>query len=105
MHRDGADDAARAFTPTDLNMLARVSDPQVSPDGRYVVYVQRETDLEANRGRNDLWLRRPRERDRRSRAASRSIPPTTRIRAGRSTAPASTSCPRAPARSRSGACR
>ena len=46
----------RALTPTDLNMLARISDPQVSPDGRYVVYVQRETDLEANRGRSDLWL-------------------------------------------------
>jgi dipeptidyl aminopeptidase/acylaminoacyl peptidase len=51
----GADDP-RAFTPTDLNALARTSDPQVSPNGRYVVYVQRETDFEANRGRNDLWL-------------------------------------------------
>src|SRR5688572_14294506 len=49
-------DNSRAFTTSDLNALARVSDPQVSPDGRYVVYVQRETDLEANRGRNDLWL-------------------------------------------------
>jgi dipeptidyl aminopeptidase/acylaminoacyl peptidase len=48
--------AAGALTPTDLNMLARVSDPQVSPDGRHVVYVQRETDLDANRGRSDLWL-------------------------------------------------
>src|SRR3954471_2575098 len=51
-----AADAGRVFTPTDLNMLARVSDPQISPNGRYVVYVQRETDLEANRGRSDLWL-------------------------------------------------
>ncbi len=51
-----AADASRVLTPTDLNGLARVSDPQVSPDGRYVVYVQRETDFEANRGRNDLWL-------------------------------------------------
>jgi Tol biopolymer transport system component len=33
-----------------------VSDPQVSPDGRFVVYAQRDTDLEANRGRTDLWL-------------------------------------------------
>jgi dipeptidyl aminopeptidase/acylaminoacyl peptidase len=49
-------DAARALTPTDLNSLARVSDPQVSPDGRYVVYAQRDTDLDANRGRTDLWL-------------------------------------------------
>jgi dipeptidyl aminopeptidase/acylaminoacyl peptidase len=52
----GADGAGRALTPTDLNMLARVSDPHVSPDGRYVVYVQRETDLDGNRGRSDLWL-------------------------------------------------
>ncbi|HEV7609710.1 MAG TPA: S9 family peptidase [Steroidobacteraceae bacterium] len=55
-HNVGAADAARALTPTDLNLLARVSDPQVSPDGRRVVYVQRETDLPANRGRSDLWL-------------------------------------------------
>ena len=52
----GAAEDSRAFTPTDLNLLARVSDPQVSPDGRLVVYAQRETDLDANRGRIDLWL-------------------------------------------------
>jgi dipeptidyl aminopeptidase/acylaminoacyl peptidase len=52
----GADVPSRPLTPADLNMLARLSDPQVSPDGRYVVYVQRETDLDANRGRTDLWL-------------------------------------------------
>ncbi|HEY6126364.1 MAG TPA: S9 family peptidase [Steroidobacteraceae bacterium] len=51
-----ADVASRTFTPTDLNKLARISDPQVSPDGHYVVYVQRETDLDTNRGRTDLWL-------------------------------------------------
>ena len=44
------------FTPADLVNLARVSDPQVSPDGRWAVFSLRETDLEANRGRNDLWL-------------------------------------------------
>jgi len=47
---------AAPFTAQDLNTLARVADPQVSPDGRYVVYTQRETDMEANRGRTDLWL-------------------------------------------------
>jgi dipeptidyl aminopeptidase/acylaminoacyl peptidase len=51
-----AADNPRAFTPSDLNALARVSDPQVSPDGRRVVYAQRETDFDANRGRSDLWL-------------------------------------------------
>jgi len=56
MHGLAQAQTSRALTPTDLNLLARVSDPQVSPNGRYVVYVQRETDTEANRGRNDLWL-------------------------------------------------
>jgi dipeptidyl aminopeptidase/acylaminoacyl peptidase len=39
-------------------MLAmdRVSDPRVSPDGDWIVFVVRETDLEANKGRTDLWL-------------------------------------------------
>ncbi|HEX6398616.1 MAG TPA: hypothetical protein VFZ95_14425, partial [Steroidobacteraceae bacterium] len=52
----GAAEGARTFTANDLNSLVRITDPQVSPNGRYVVYVQRETDFEANRGRNDLWL-------------------------------------------------
>jgi dipeptidyl aminopeptidase/acylaminoacyl peptidase len=49
-------ESGRALTPTDLNGLARVSDPQVSPDGRYIVYTQRDADLDANRGRTDLWM-------------------------------------------------
>jgi dipeptidyl aminopeptidase/acylaminoacyl peptidase len=44
------------FTVDDLVRLKRLSDPQVSPDGRYVVYVLRETDMDANKGRTDLWL-------------------------------------------------
>jgi len=48
--------AGAPFTADDLVALNRVSDPQVSPDGRYLAYVMRETDLEANRGRTDLWL-------------------------------------------------
>jgi dipeptidyl aminopeptidase/acylaminoacyl peptidase len=44
------------FTPEDLVVLKRISDPQVSPDGRYLVFVQRDTDLSANRGRTTLWL-------------------------------------------------
>src|SRR5690242_5317624 len=45
---------AQPFTVEDLVRLKRVSDPQVSPDGRYVAYVVRETDIEANRGRSDI---------------------------------------------------
>ncbi|MBN1240074.1 MAG: PD40 domain-containing protein, partial [Gammaproteobacteria bacterium] len=47
---------AQELTPTQLASLARLSDPQTSPDGSAVVYVLRETDLEQNRGRSDLWL-------------------------------------------------
>jgi dipeptidyl aminopeptidase/acylaminoacyl peptidase len=48
--------AAKPFTADDLVRLARISDPQVSPDGRRVAYTLRETDMDADRGRNDLWL-------------------------------------------------
>ena len=47
--------AGAPFTADDLVLLRRVSDPQVSPDGRYVVFVQRETDLDANKGHTSLW--------------------------------------------------
>lgn len=43
------------FSVEDLVRLQRVSDPALSPDGKTVVYVVRETDLAANRGRQDLW--------------------------------------------------
>jgi dipeptidyl aminopeptidase/acylaminoacyl peptidase len=52
-----AQPAARTpFTADDLVRLKRVSDPQVSPDGRHVVYVMSETDMDADRRRTDLWL-------------------------------------------------
>ncbi|HYX75284.1 MAG TPA: S9 family peptidase [Steroidobacteraceae bacterium] len=44
------------FTVEDLVVLKRISDPQVSPDGRLLVFVQRETDLAANKSRTSLWL-------------------------------------------------
>ena len=44
------------FTAEDLVLLKRVSDPQVSPDGRFVVFVLRETDVNANKGHTSLWL-------------------------------------------------
>jgi len=48
--------SAAPFTVEDLVMLKRISDPQVSPDGRYLAFVQRETEMGANRGRTTLWL-------------------------------------------------
>ncbi|HEX4182462.1 MAG TPA: S9 family peptidase, partial [Caulobacteraceae bacterium] len=47
---------ARPFTAKDMAMLERVSDPRVSPDGRYVAYNLRSTDWDANRGVNALWV-------------------------------------------------
>ena len=46
----------RGLNATDLVTLARLSEAQLSPDGRRVVYSLRETDLAADRGRSDLWL-------------------------------------------------
>jgi dipeptidyl aminopeptidase/acylaminoacyl peptidase len=47
---------ARPMTATDLATMRRLGAPTVSPDGRWVAYQLRETDLAANRGRTDLWL-------------------------------------------------
>jgi dipeptidyl aminopeptidase/acylaminoacyl peptidase len=47
---------ADAFTATDMMGLKRLSDPQVSPDGSRVVFVQEEVDLAANTKRSDLWM-------------------------------------------------
>jgi dipeptidyl aminopeptidase/acylaminoacyl peptidase len=44
------------FGVRDLLAMDRISDPQASPDGQWVAFVVRQTDLEANCGRNDLWL-------------------------------------------------
>ncbi|MBI2380686.1 MAG: S9 family peptidase [Gammaproteobacteria bacterium] len=47
---------ASALTIKELVQLKRLSEPQLSPDGSLVVFTQRETDMEANKGRTDLWL-------------------------------------------------
>jgi dipeptidyl aminopeptidase/acylaminoacyl peptidase len=45
-----------AFTADDLVRLQRVSDPQPSPDGRYLAFVLRQTDMAANEGRTHLLV-------------------------------------------------
>lgn len=44
------------FTVHDLWAMERISGEKVSPDGKLIVFVLKKTDLEANKGRNDLWL-------------------------------------------------
>ncbi len=59
--RAGAVEAAarggtHPFGIEDMLAMERISDPQVSPDGKWVLFNLRTTDLAANRGRTDLWL-------------------------------------------------
>jgi dipeptidyl aminopeptidase/acylaminoacyl peptidase len=46
----------RAFDVRDLIAFDRLSEPQVSPDGRSIVVTISSLDLEANRRRSDLWM-------------------------------------------------
>jgi dipeptidyl aminopeptidase/acylaminoacyl peptidase len=46
----------RGFTVDDMLAMQRVDSPVVSPDGKLVAFAVRETDMEANRGRYDIWI-------------------------------------------------
>jgi dipeptidyl aminopeptidase/acylaminoacyl peptidase len=48
--------AAKGLTVDDMLAMRRVGDPAVSPDGKQVAFTVRDTDLDANRGRTDVWL-------------------------------------------------
>ncbi len=48
--------ADHPFSVHDILTMEQISDPQVSPDGRQIVFVLRKTDLEADKGRTDLCL-------------------------------------------------
>ena len=49
-------EAGRPMEPQDLYSIQRVSDPQVSPDGRLVAFTVTRADLEQNETDSDLWL-------------------------------------------------
>ncbi|MEL7449036.1 MAG: S9 family peptidase [Pseudomonadota bacterium] len=48
--------SAEPFTAEHLVSIDRVGAPAISPDGSTVVYPVRETDLDADKGRYDLWM-------------------------------------------------
>jgi len=52
----GAPAAAKGLTIDDMLAMRRIGDPAVSPDGKQVAFTVRDTDLDANRGRTDVWL-------------------------------------------------
>ncbi len=47
---------AEPFTAEHLVRLDRVGAPDLSPDGNLVVFTKRTTDMDANKGRVDLWI-------------------------------------------------
>ena len=51
-----AADKSHPFSIHDMLALQRIGDPQVSPDGKHVAFVLRTTDLDANKGRTDIWM-------------------------------------------------
>ena len=48
--------AGRAMTIEDLLAVVRVSDPQIGPNGRTVVYTRTTTDLTTGRRNPDIWM-------------------------------------------------
>ena len=50
------DGPVRSFTGADLFGLAIAADPQISPDGRTIVYVRRAGDIMTDRMQSSLWL-------------------------------------------------
>ncbi|HEV7557738.1 MAG TPA: hypothetical protein VGO00_19870, partial [Kofleriaceae bacterium] len=47
---------AKGLTIDDMLAMQRVGDPEVSPGGKLVAFTVRDTDVDANRGRFDIWL-------------------------------------------------
>jgi len=47
---------SHAFNVRDLVMMERVSDPQLSPDGRHAAFSVRSTDYAANKGVNAIYV-------------------------------------------------
>jgi len=48
--------APHPFSIHDMLAMDRISDARVSPDGKVVSFTVRTTDLDANRGRTDIWV-------------------------------------------------
>lgn len=46
----------RPITVEDMWKMGRVSDPQLSPDGKWIAYVVTYYDMEQNTGNSDIWL-------------------------------------------------
>ena len=45
-----------SFSLADLERMRTVSDPQVSPDGRWIAYTVRTTDAKDDKRYTDVWM-------------------------------------------------
>ena len=54
-----AQEISHPFTAEDLVSLERIGAPSASPDGAWIVFSLRNTDLAEDRGRTNLWIVRP----------------------------------------------
>jgi len=52
----GAPPDTHPFSIHDMLTMQKISDAQISPDEKLIVFTLRTTDLAANRGRTDLWI-------------------------------------------------
>src|ERR1700719_925404 len=53
----GAQEAAKhPITFDDMIRMHRVSEPQISPDGKWVAYTVATPDMDANRNASNIWL-------------------------------------------------
>jgi dipeptidyl aminopeptidase/acylaminoacyl peptidase len=48
--------ARKGLTVDDMLAMQRISEPVASADGAWLAFTVRDTDVEANRGRTDVWL-------------------------------------------------
>lgn len=48
--------AQRSITPSDVYKLLSISDPQVSPDGKWVAYVLSTPDSVKDKSDTDIWM-------------------------------------------------
>jgi dipeptidyl aminopeptidase/acylaminoacyl peptidase len=53
---DAQDTAKHAMAFDDLIKLQRVSEPEISPDGKWVAYTVATPDMEANRNASNIWM-------------------------------------------------
>ena len=51
-----AQEAKHPITFDDMIQMHRVSDPKISPDGKWVAYVVATPDMDANRNASNLWI-------------------------------------------------